>query len=104
MRHHHIFVWGFGGSVGKAFGKLGSRRVKRWLFVGVHVWVPVGSSSSWAGGRLVFDQLVTLCLFSRSRACCGIGVLVLVGCPLALLTFGFSGSGSGGAAFLYAKI
>ena len=46
----------------------------------------------------MFDQLVTLCLFSRSRSCCGIGVLVLVGCPLALLTFGFSGSGFGGAA------
>ena len=66
--------------------------------------LPVGSSSYWTGGRLVFDQLVTLCLFSRSRSCCGIGVLVLVGCPLALLTFGFSGSGFGGAAFLYAKI
>ncbi len=38
MRHHHIFVWGLVGSVGKAFGNLGSGRAKRWLFVGVHVW------------------------------------------------------------------
>lgn len=103
MRHHHILVWGLVGSVGKAFGILGSGRAKRCgLFVGVSrvrrgsgrfQVLFLGKVAGW-----VFDQLVVHFgpVLGAVLLLCGIGVWSGggFGCsafpppPRALLTFG----------------
>ncbi len=71
MRHHHIFVWGLVGSVGKAFGNSGAGVQSVGCLLVSKSGVPVGSSSYW--------QVAGWCLINLVPSVCSPGAVLVVG-------------------------